>query len=454
MTKPNHSIFQKLNQKMTDNEINLLVFDLVSKLQLKKIEREAKKPSGSMGQMPFVDWSAYLVPGPSIVSAPDSHFGRVISVELDGLAYALSKDDYEKFRALTLAVGRTEPFERQVSFDFIEESLFLWMVDVCAKGKAGSDAMTILRKLADENIELVDYFFPIVNLHTDKAFNIGNVTIRHLTKDYFDELWERKSATDPKLDRNIFDGVYRKYQGRTFAVARIEAEGKKGRELAYEECCLALDALKCFTPTVVQPDYPCYVDLAEKLNVNFQVDSLTIPAVDPFEMRITKMARQQPFNVTEEIYHEMINEGMGTFSVWLTKRNKNELSMLTTEALRLFSYAISTRDIHLRVVQLISILEGLLLKEDERSDFEKLVKMRLYSLSREAMEHLDSRQILSALYQVRHKMIHKGKRLTVNHESLAVFQLCLVHVLLRAFELCDSYSTKESLIKSLNNKSK
>ena len=361
--------------------------------------------------------------------------------------YGFRDSDYPEFFQLIAEIQSLHFFSSSVSFEFLEEKALQWIVDVYINGKSTVELINHLRDELESVIEKQKFYFHVLNLHIHEPFKIGNVEITFFTKDYFDKFWdsyERKEETT----QEVFDKLFRKYQGRVFASYETKAESKKGKEIAFNECSLAIDALRCFTTTTIFPNRKCYVDLSDRININYQTDIISIPTGKEFEFRISMSAKNDPFTITKDFYEHLLKTGLQVFSDKIKSNEKDELSLLIIQSIKLYSYAISTFDLHLRVTQLVTIFESLLLEEDRKYKMEEFVKKRLRKLLGTVMN--DTQELmLTDMYQIRHKMLHKARRLQIDMTKLRDFQITAIETIKRLCFLNEKIKDKDALINYL-----
>ena len=116
------------------------------------------------------------------------------------------------------------------------------------------------------------------------------------------------------------------------------------------------------------------------------------------------------------------------------------------QSIHLFGSAISNWDLNLRCVNLITILESIFLKDDENYKMEIKTKQRLANLlSDQKQEKERIKTILTDIYQVRHKMIHKAKRLSIDFKELSEAQRIIVTVFIRLIQFNTEFGYKDKL---------
>lgn len=435
---------------MTEDQLNILSYDFVRKIQELKTEEKQNEEVSSLDNLPLIDITDVIIDGPLIKRTLNPNLSRYkITISDNGIDYGFEDTFYPKFFQLIDDIHELEYFKQTVSLEFIEENTIKWILKVYKLGKSENELINKLKDESQNVIEKRNYYFHVINLFIDEPFKIGNVELTFFTKEYFDKYWNAFQKKD-EINQKEFDDIFRKYQGRVFAKFEVNAESKMGKEIAFNECCLAIDALRCFTMTTAIPDRKCYMDLSDRININFQTDNFSIPEGKEFSFRISSSARNDPFKITKEFYKHLLKTGLEVFSDLIKSKNNNEVTNLLVQAIKLYSYAISTFDLHLRVTQLVTIFESLLLEEDRTYKMEVFVKKRVCKLFH-PNDKINQELLLSEMYQIRHKMIHKAKRLPINMTKLRDFQISLIETIKRISYLNKTIKNKEQLIAHLTD---
>lgn len=366
---------------MTNLDLNIKAFEFVTLIDINPNEEKKQKTTGSsQDHLPFIDISDKLIIGPFIERSLNHDLSMLkMTISIDKIKYGFNNVNYKGFYELIKGIHSIDFFENFVSFSFVEEKSFLWMVDVYTTGKASHDLILHLENEAEKVVEKQTYYFHVINLHIHKPFKIGDVELTYFKKEYFDDWWN-DIKNESKVSHEEFDNLYRKYQGRVFASYEATAEPKRGEEIAFKECSLASDVMRCFTTTNFYPARKCYVDLSDRLNANFQSDSISIPKSNRYDFKISTSAKNDPFVITKPLYDDLLKVGLQILSNHLKDNPNNELSKLINQSISLYSYSISTFDLHLRITQLITIFESLLLEQERKYKLEATVKKRIIGL--------------------------------------------------------------------------
>lgn len=437
---------------MTEDEINKESYRLVGLIKESKDEPTSKgkpKPSGSLGNLQVINLNSGKGPFYKHELNKDLSTSKII-VSIDGLDYGFNDSAYPEFSQLISAICDYPSFRDTVSKDYLESKSILWLSNVYRDKKASQDLINYLKSESENEVQSLTIYYPIINLHINKPFKIGDVEITFFSKEYFDQLWSRNTKED--RTEKEFNELYRKYQGRVFASYTIKAESKKANDVAFNKCLQAIDILKLFAPTVIMPERKCYIGIEESLHFNFQSDHITIPLNNKDAWKFSFSAKNDPFILTDKFLKDIGNVGLNQLSKFILTRPDNDISNLIIQAITLTSNAISNFDLHFRTAQLITIVESLLLEEDRKYDLEKKSKQRISKLFKDEkiIGGNDVSELLTRMYQVRHKIIHKAIRLPILMTDLRDFQMLVVELIKRLTVANRDISDKQSLIEILD----
>ena len=443
---------------MTVDQINRDAYNFVDKLRILRRVSKNTNDTGSITEVPIFDLSQYEVHETPSFERKQEHNNKnsYIVLILNKTIYGFEKEMYPEFFSFIDEISTLNEIEHKVADRFIEEKTLSWIVDVFRNKKSSIDLINFLRCKIEESIEDRIYYFPLLNFHINKEFRVGNILITFLTKQFFDELWDKYRFKE-NYSIEDFDNIFRKYQGQVFASVRVKAERDRGKLIAFESSSLAIDILKMYTPTVIFPSRRCLFDLEERINVNHQSDSLSHLFNKPQELQITSSVKADPLFVTDDVWEYFSTNRIEVFSTFLIKyKEKNELQRILIQAIKLYSIAISTVDLHFRIAQLVTISESLLLEDDLKYKLERNCKERFVAIifPAKSLESIDFLVKLTQLYQVRHKIMHKAIRLKIDLDYLSEFQTSIIDLIQMLITISYKIETKEEMIKEVDEKIK
>jgi len=364
------------------------------------------------------------------------------------------RDLTNSFKIFIQNLHSTEQLNQKVSSKFIEAESFNWIIGVYKKQQADGNLCDYLITKADAEVKPHTFYFPVLNLEIEQPFKIGNAEFTYFTKEYFDNLYETLKAKDDTYTEDNFRQIFRKdFQGQVLAKVTVTAEKDKAEEIAKQDSEIAVDVLKLYSESAIVPERKTMFDLNYKLGYQVQSNFLTQKPNESESLAISIQFNNQPLNITQKLYESAYQSGLKVFSDYISLRKKDELHEIIIQSIHLFGSAISNWDLHLRCVNLITILESIFLKADESNDMERRTKARLAkALTNKHQEKERLKTIFSNIYQVRHKMIHKAKRIEINSMELSAAQMNMVNLFLRLIELNTKFGFKDktTLIEKLN----
>lgn len=434
--------------------INIEAFSLVELVN--KQPREIitlKKDIGSLKEKDSIDIGDKIIG--NVIERTANHKNQIIAIHIDHNddKFGFNKVEYLKFNELIQKLLLINEFKNKVSFEYVESLTFKWIVDVYRLKQAHSNLVDYLISSINNQIKPITFFFPIVNLEIEESFSIGNVIFTYFTKEYMDELFNYLKKQKETISEEIFNQLYRKdYQGQVIAKITIQAESNKAEELAKKEAELAVDILKLYSESVIIPEAKSFFDLTFRLTYQSKSDFLSQQG-NLYDYTTHIRFNNHSYNFTNEKYLTAYKSGLNIFSKYISKPKNDELFKIIVQSINLFSSAISNSDLHLRCVNLITVIESLFLNPDEKNNLDKKTKARLSKIiTTENNEKERIKTFVSSIYQVRHKMIHKAIRLDININELREFQVLMVNVFIRLIELNtqSKISSKNDLIEMLN----
>lgn len=231
----------------------------------------------------------------------------------------------------------------------------------------------------------------------------------------------------------------------------MKAERNKAEEIAKREAGLAVDILKMYSIANTLPQQHIGFDLNFRSIYQEKSKFLSENLNDESGMCINLRFNNANIDFSkEEITKANIN-ALGSFSAFIKNKKDDEVYNLIIQAIGMFGNALSIKDLHLRVVQLFTVVESLVLKDDEEWKMVKITKDRMSKMMvKEISERERIKIIIEELYQVRHKMIHKAKRLPIDLVMLREFQFHVINLLLKMIYLNSFFKEKDSLIDSVD----
>ena len=416
-------------------KLNIEAFELI-KLVIEKpnsIPPKVVELVGSSKEKGFVDISDKII-GPSTERTTD-HGGNTTSIFLinESGRFGFDETNFFNFKKLVKKLYSIKNLNQKLSLNFIETTSFQWIINVYEKQKAESSLFDYLMTNADESVKNYTFFFPVLNLEIEKKFKVGNVEFTFFTKEYFDKLL----ASLKEKNEDNYTQIFRKdFQGQVLAEIEIFAEKKKAEELAKQQAEIAVNILKIYSESAIIPEKKTMFDLNYKLGYQVQSNFLIQKSKDSDDLSLNLNFNNYPSNYSTKRYNLANKGGLNYFSDFLLLKKNDELYNIIIQSINLFGTAISNWDLHLRCITLITLLESIFLKEDEDYKMEHKTKTRLSKiLSKKNEEKERIKSVFSSIYDVRHKMIHKGKRIDFDTKILSEAQMQISQLFLHLIQL-------------------
>lgn len=441
---------------MTETNINNKAFsfvELITILDNEEKKNHESKNRGSIDEVQVIDWSDKLDGNKPFIQRkflPEISDFR-ISISIDGINYGFKDSDYIEYYKFIHEVLKCNSFYAKVSVEYLREKVFLWLIEVFKSQRANQNLSNFLSEQLKKDIKVKRFYYPILNLTIEESFYIGDVQFTYMTKQYFDDYWD-KVKDNGRITKDSFDSLLRKHQGRVFVVVETFAESKKGEEISFEKACLAADIMKLLSPAVYYPNEACYIDLEKR--IPFQSEYLTQDRDEKIGFGITMSANNSPFHFPEKLHLQFRRsfDSMGTlFAV-----EKNDLDELLINSIKLIAKAIMETDLHLRVSILIMVLESIFLLDEEDFKMEKKSKRRICELMfpSDGKKKQALSDLLTDMYLIRHKMTHKSIRLYIELQKLKELQVNLINSVVNILNNKNKLKNKRTLIEYLDRKIK
>lgn len=400
---------------------------------------------GSVADREIVDWSDLRSDGPVFIRQPFVDFtDQKLYILIDKIKFGFAQESvYKEFYRYIHDLVSYNNMQEKVSADYMREKILLWIVDVHIKGKVTEPLFVYISRLVEKDVNNYTYYFPILNIEVDEEFSIGKSKITFFTKQYLEDFYNKELSQV----REEYDKLFGDFKGKALVAVNVNAEKKLAQELAFRNASYAVDVLKLTGPTVIIPSEKCYIELESKMPFSYQYLSFKDNDISQFSYH-EGVNREHHLRYTSEMignWHEIFN------SLGSLNEKQDELSILVANSVKFFSKCLSEEDLHLRISQLVMIIEGIFLKDSERKDIVIKCKTRFlqFLFGPNEINKENFKQVLNNMYDIRHKMTHKSKRLFIDNAELARFQLEIVHVLLQLSKQSKINFQKENFLNFL-----
>ncbi len=441
---------------MTEEEINKKAYDLISLVESIEIVRNNERSElvGSAKERGFVDWSNKVVGDGIERSLNPSDEPSSIFLTTSSHRIGFNEKHFPVFIELVRNIHKLQKLYKTASLEFIEKKTFEWIIKIYQSNISECDLTNYLTREIENCVADYQYYFPVINLEIDSPFKIGNVEFMYFTKEYFEILYQKLNKLPTPISEKDFEAIFIKdYQGQVLAKISVKAEAELAEAIAKNECSLAVDVLKIYGLTTVIPEKKTMFDLNFRLNYQVKSNFLSQEISTNDNLLVNLKFNNPTFNITSQQIEFAKQNGFETFSHFITLNNQDELYRLIIQGIGLLGASLSNWDLHLRVINLITLLESLLLKDEEDNDMERKVKARLSKIiSDNHKEKEELKELFTKIYKIRHKMVHKAIKLPINTTELMNAQITIINLLLKLmrYNVIDKHNCKASVIEVLN----
>lgn len=370
-----------------------------------------------------------------------------------GKCIGLNELNYKVFQKFVNTILQEKDLNKLVSKEFIERKSLHWLLKTFREKRAESNFSAYILDEILNSIEEVKVHYSLLYLDIERPFKIGNVQFEFFTPEYFDSLIEEYKINHNENEENPYVKLRSKYQGNVYATFVVKAEINKAKEIALEECSLAVDILKICSDTT---DFP-------ELKLSFDIDCRTNEK-DQSELIITKPDRPartfsielyripMSYKIGEQEWNRMKKRQLDVFNNFLLglEKDKTELQQLVINGIRRFGNAISNINLYQRIVELFTILESLLLIDANSQIIESVCKYSSKLVFKKSTDRLDLIKLLKKLYKVRSAIMHHATETKFELDELRKLQIVVRALLVNIIAKTTTHKTKYSLLHEID----
>jgi hemin uptake protein HemP len=374
-------------------------------------------------------------------------FDQLVKIEHDGNTYYLEEQGKIILTQLLREIPKS--VKDICSLEAIELQIYYWLIDVKISNKISLELSAFLEIEIEKLKKRCNVEFPITNLHIETSFSIGNVIFDYYTKEKFIEIWNETPSPKGTLDE--FLNTVSKFFGRVYASYSIYAEHDKSIDIAFEKVSFAIDVLKLFTPVIGHSDTVCVIDLDRRLNYNLSSETIVISEKN---LTLNFSAKNNPLFFSQNDLKHAKEYGLDIFSNFLLASPPSDLRNLLYYSIQLFANAVSTENLYLRSILLISCIECVLLKDSYEGQMTKKVKTRFIKLILKHAPLNGKKKVedsLEHVYNLRHDTIHKGIKSPIDYIEYSKIQFFIRLMLIIIIQKYLYHYRKEDLIDEIDS---
>lgn len=298
-----------------------------------------------------------------------------------GKCIGFNEENYIRFIKFCKSVYKEKSVSNLLSLSFVEKQCFAWVVSTIRNQKADKNFVNFFLEKAESSTKEYNILYLILNLEIVSSFKIGLVEVNFLTKEYFDNLEKlhqskQSKDKDAAQEENPYSHMRQKYQGGVFCTYTVRAEALRAKQIALEACSLAVDVLKMCSITTEMPNEKLNFDIDCRVRENQTNEVLTMNKEEEGSFVVDMYSSSRPFVIDSKMFSYMNARGLGLLNFFLLKTVKktSELDSLIINSIKRYADAMSVNNFHQRVVQLFTILESLLLLDNNSPIIESVCK--------------------------------------------------------------------------------
>lgn len=429
----------EINQKKQDY-INSEVFKFVELLEYSKESPSPQSNSGSMKFKKIIDLSEYLVNTPTIISEKNGEevLSKKECIEMDCIG--LNQENYSKFIKFLQNIYRDKTFENLISFQFLEDISFGYIVNIKRNNQAESSFSNYLLTSIESSIKEYCIYFKMLHLEIGKSFEIGNVLFSFVDEDFF--------------KNNDKEELYKHYKGEVLVSYTVKAEKQKAKEKALSKCSLAVDCLKLFFDTIAFPKVKTSFDIDSRTTENLENEILVFETTNLNGVSIEKFRIPSNQNINDKTWKIITSRGLEHFHFFLLsidqKTELTELESLICNSIQLFAFSITINNLNRRIVELFTLLESLLLQDSNVPILDSLTKYLSKLLTKNISERKEIISLIKEMYSIRSSYVHHAFNKEFDINKLGKFQVLIHMLILKLIELSKTHNTKKTILDEID----
>jgi len=355
---------------------------------------------------------------------------------------------FDEIYKIAEAILKDDSFIDVISKAFLINILFEWFIEKYEERDVCLLSDYVLNKSLASIISY-NIFCPILYLESDKEFNFGDVNFKYISEEYVEALSEGVDQSQ----RSDYKSLLLQHKGQLMACYYVKAEKNKAIELAVEQIKMCIDALRIISPTVEDPTFEIFYDI-DLRNIHQQKGQVLVQLVDDekqFYLTIIKMPR--PFVITPLVWSILVQSGIKVLDEFIKrkKQGESELEGLLKNAIQNYSKALANHDLHLRVTQVFTVLESLLLPDDSSPIVDSVAKYLPKLVTNDISLRLEIIDVVKDMYKVRSMMMHHAKRRKFDNNNLATLQISTRTLIIGLVLQSKSKNNKKDILREIDD---
>lgn len=401
-------------------------------------EESAPALSSSHKKLPIIDLAEIgAIPKNLIMTDTDS--GELYEIYLfqGGKFLGLRDEAIHDFKKLVESLSKKLTW---ISSYKAQELLIEWVV-INSSTKSSQTFVEYLDDWKDKHVRAFNFHFPIPNLIIEHPFYVGDVAISYNTEESIDQFLSKSKY--PPADP-IQLQLKQRFVGNVVAICGFkDMELIKAREVAFSYCEKVVDVLKLYSLTIQKPNKQLSFNLGPKALESSNGDNVLVIEMSNDDTEEFRTINLESHRISKPMRHKitivdidkMNKDGFGYFHKFLLNYNRevkpSELETLISQSISRFADALSTLNLHKRIVEIFTCLESLVLRDQSAGIKEALKTYVPKLITKDIEARKKCKTILSNLYDIRSGFIHHGKAREIKLDDLQLLQLYLRILLIK-----------------------
>jgi hypothetical protein len=432
--------------------INAEAFHLVSLIEVLVDENDnSGRNVGSIKHKISEDWSSKLVLKPMTTSTTIN--GEPIDIKqcFENQCVGFNEENFARFQKWINGIYRNKSINSIVDRKFIYTLGFDWIMEVYTNKQAKSDFTSHFIDEITKAVKKYRIHYPILHLDIGKSFDVGVVKIDFFTEQFFDEL-STKYAKDNPEEENAIEIFRKKHQGKVTASCIVVAELNKAKKIALEKCSLAVDLLKIFSNTLDDPNHVLSLDIDVNANSNAINEIFMLKPDEENEFSYSTYNSANHHRLMEAEMERMKVRQFNAFHQFLLRieQEQKELDLLVINSIKRLSKAFSNTNLHERIVDIFTVLESLLLPNEQANILDSLSKYLPKIVTKASDDRKKIIKCVKDMYAVRSSLVHHGKEKGFDINNLRHLQIITVILLHNLTVYSSQNRTKKSILDAID----
>ena len=312
----------------------------------------------------------------------------------------LNKENHILFLKFINTIYKEKSINSLISKKSLEGLTFNYIIDTHVKGSASPSFSSYLIDAIMTSIKEFEILCSIQHLEISTPFEIGNVKFKRISN----EVFEAVEVTNPEQINLIRKTYGHKY----YATYVVTAELEKAKEIAFKQCCLAIDILKICSETVDFPNYKISFDLDPRTTESFYGEMISFQTKDMTSMITHNSILPKHYTLNAEMWERMKKRHFKIYNDFLSSLNENktELEKLILKSIEKFARALSVTNLNQRIADIFTIFESLLLIDQNSPIIDNVTKYSSKIVFKTIEQRKEIIALIKKMYGIRSKYMH------------------------------------------------